>query len=166
MRFPAKITSSCIWVAILVDRVILHWYACGVAGRCTVTCLPNFLGWVDNFIFLPMVLRSRTSRARAPLFKENLKVSPVLIFQWLLLIKQPKLTRVWVAPVWSSFDALVAGLSLYNSCLVSACCHGQEQWMVICPKGYWVRNKERDKRLWRWIKYEIKNFKCLQQHLK
>ena len=33
MRFPAKITSSCIWVAIPVDWVILHWYACGVDGR-------------------------------------------------------------------------------------------------------------------------------------
>ena len=28
-------------------------------GRCTVTWLPNFLGWVDYFIFLPMVLRWR-----------------------------------------------------------------------------------------------------------
>ena len=28
MRFPAKITWSCIWVVIPVDRVILHWYAC------------------------------------------------------------------------------------------------------------------------------------------
>ena len=50
MRFPVKITSSCIWVAIPVDWVILHWYACGVDGRsgglCTVTSLPNFLGWV------------------------------------------------------------------------------------------------------------------------
>ena len=33
MRFPAKITSSCIWVAIPVDWVILHWYACGEDGR-------------------------------------------------------------------------------------------------------------------------------------
>ena len=33
MRFSAKITSSCIWVAISVDSVILHWYACGVDGR-------------------------------------------------------------------------------------------------------------------------------------
>ena len=33
MRFPAKITSSCIWVAIPVDWVILHWYACGADGR-------------------------------------------------------------------------------------------------------------------------------------
>ena len=51
MRFPAKITSSCILVAILVSRVILHWYACGADGRSvghTVTWLPKF--------FLPMVL--------------------------------------------------------------------------------------------------------------
>ena len=60
MRFPAKITSSCIWVAIPVGWVILHWYACGADGRLvgsTVTWLPKFLGWVDYQIFLPMVLR-------------------------------------------------------------------------------------------------------------
>ena len=61
MRFPVKITSSCIWVAIPVDWVILHWYACDADGRsgcrCTVTWLPNFLGWVVYHIFLPMVLR-------------------------------------------------------------------------------------------------------------
>ena len=47
MRFPSKITSSCIWVAIPVHWVILHWYACGANGRSggrTVTWLPNFLG--------------------------------------------------------------------------------------------------------------------------
>ena len=33
MRFPAKITSSCIWVAIPVDWNILHWYLCGAYGR-------------------------------------------------------------------------------------------------------------------------------------
>ena len=33
MRFLAKITSSCIWVAIPVDLVILHWYACGADRR-------------------------------------------------------------------------------------------------------------------------------------
>ena len=33
MRFSAEITSSCIWIAISVDGVILHWYACGVDGR-------------------------------------------------------------------------------------------------------------------------------------
>ena len=34
-------------------------------GRCTVTWLPNFLGWVDYFIFLPMVLRARDLRYKA-----------------------------------------------------------------------------------------------------
>ena len=51
MRFPAKITSSCIYVAIPVDWVVLHWYGCGAdrqsLPQCTVTLLPNFLGWVD-----------------------------------------------------------------------------------------------------------------------
>ena len=51
--FPNK-TLSCIWVAIPVDWIILHWHACGSdrlsggrsVGRCTVTWLPNFLGRV------------------------------------------------------------------------------------------------------------------------
>ena len=58
-------TLSRIGVAIPVDWVILHWYSCGADGRslgrslarCTVTWLPNFLGWVVYHIFLPMVLR-------------------------------------------------------------------------------------------------------------
>ena len=33
MRFPAKVTSNCIWVAIFVDWVILHWFACGADRR-------------------------------------------------------------------------------------------------------------------------------------
>ena len=33
MRFPAKITSSCIWVALPVDWGLLHWLACGADGR-------------------------------------------------------------------------------------------------------------------------------------
>ena len=33
MQFPAKITSSCISVAMTVDWVILHWYTCGADGR-------------------------------------------------------------------------------------------------------------------------------------
>ena len=49
MRFPTKIYSSCIWVAIPVGRVILHWYSCGADGR---SWLPKFLGWVDYQILL------------------------------------------------------------------------------------------------------------------
>ena len=58
-----------------LELLILHLYAYGsdgrslgrAGGRCTVTWLPNCLGWVDYFIFLPIVLRSRALRARAPL---------------------------------------------------------------------------------------------------
>ena len=54
-------TLSCILVAIPVDWIILHWYACGADrqsdGRCTVTWLPNFLGWIVYHISLSMVLR-------------------------------------------------------------------------------------------------------------
>ena len=45
---------------------------CGqTVSRCTVMWLPNFLGWVHYFIFLPMVLPWCASRARAPLKKER-----------------------------------------------------------------------------------------------
>ena len=75
VRSPAKIASSCIWVAIPVNWVILHWYACGAdrrsLGQCTVTWLLNFLRWVDYFIFLPMVLRWGASRARNFLWMVN-----------------------------------------------------------------------------------------------
>ena len=88
MRFPAKITLSCIWVAIPDDWVILHWYACGAdgrsggraGGRCTVTWLPNFLGWVDYFIFLPMVLCWLALRARAPLKTHDLCSKGEILF--------------------------------------------------------------------------------------
>ena len=38
-----------------------------VGGRCTVTWLPNFLGWVVYHIFYPWCFAARASRARAPL---------------------------------------------------------------------------------------------------
>ena len=41
-------TLLCLWCGRTVSRA---------GGRCTVTWLPNFLGWVDDFIFLPMELR-------------------------------------------------------------------------------------------------------------
>ena len=49
-------TLVCLWCGRTVSRA---------GGWCTVTWLPNFLGWVDYFIFLFMVLRWRASRARA-----------------------------------------------------------------------------------------------------
>ena len=41
-------TSVCLWCERTVGRSV---------GRCTVTWLPNFLGWIVYHIFLPMVLR-------------------------------------------------------------------------------------------------------------
>ena len=51
-------TLVCLWCGRTVSRA---------RGRCTVTWLPNFLGWVDYFIFLPIMLSWRSSRTRAPL---------------------------------------------------------------------------------------------------
>ena len=41
---PAKITSSCIWVAIPVNWVILHWYACGADGRLVAWAVGRSVG--------------------------------------------------------------------------------------------------------------------------
>ena len=41
-------TLVCLWCERTVGRSV---------GRCTVTWLPNFLGWIVYHIFLPMVLR-------------------------------------------------------------------------------------------------------------
>ena len=58
-------TLSRIWVAIPVDWVILHWYACSADGRslarCTVTWSPNFRRWVDYHISLVIALRLRAA---------------------------------------------------------------------------------------------------------
>ena len=73
MRFPAKITSrlhlgchTC-WVSYFT--LVCQWCERTASraggrsvGRCTVAWLPNFLGWVDYFICLPMVLRARELR--------------------------------------------------------------------------------------------------------
>ena len=57
-RWLSYFTLVCLWGGRTVSRA---------GGRCTVTWLPNFLRWVDYFIFLPMVLRWRASRTTAPL---------------------------------------------------------------------------------------------------
>ena len=73
MRFPAKITSSRIWVTIPVDWVILHYIiyiACGADGR----SLRRVVGVrsYDYQIFPDgMVLRLRASRARTLLLGET-----------------------------------------------------------------------------------------------
>ena len=54
--FPKK--RECVRVNIGMHVVRTDGLSGGRAvSRCTVTWLPNFLEWVDYFIFLPMVLR-------------------------------------------------------------------------------------------------------------
>ena len=69
MRFPAKISSSCIWVAIPVDWVILPWYACGADRRslgvrsCDYQIFSD--GYITSFSYpwcSPGVLRARELR--------------------------------------------------------------------------------------------------------
>ena len=73
MRFPAKIASSCIWVAIPVDWVILHWYMPVVwkDGRSIGVRSRDFLGWEDYHIFLPMVLRYARFALESSVMKTN-----------------------------------------------------------------------------------------------
>ena len=56
------------WVAfglpyLLIELFLIYWYDCGAYGRtvgrsggqCTVTWLPNFLGWVDYYVSLAIL---------------------------------------------------------------------------------------------------------------
>ena len=55
MRFPAKITSSCIrlpYCLLSYFTLVCLWY--GRTGKRTVTWLPKFLGWVEYHIFFGM----------------------------------------------------------------------------------------------------------------
>ena len=50
------------WVAFRLPYLLIELFYIGMpvvrsVGRCTVTWLPNFLGWVVHHIFLPMVFR-------------------------------------------------------------------------------------------------------------
>ena len=72
MRFRAKINSSCIWIAIPVGWVILHWYACATHGRSLgrsvyghVITKFSRMGRLPHFLIHGAPLRA--SRARAPL---------------------------------------------------------------------------------------------------
>ena len=77
MRFPAKITSSCIWVAIPVDWVILHWYTCGADGRSLARSVYGHVitkfSWMGSLPhFLTHGAPLRALRARAPLLSPTL----------------------------------------------------------------------------------------------
>ena len=71
-------TSCCIWVTIPVDWVISHWHTCGADGTRTVTLFPNFLGCIDNQIFLLIVLRcSQTAPRPLSSFNTHARWQPV-----------------------------------------------------------------------------------------
>ena len=64
------------WVAFGLPYLLIELFYIGMpvvrtdgraGGRCTVTWLPNFLGWVVYHIFYPWCFAARASRARAPL---------------------------------------------------------------------------------------------------
>ena len=95
MQFPAKITSSCIWVAIPVDWVILHWYACGAERQAAD-------GWVPHFLRYWAILERASSCAnnanvdRTELFPNELSALNNLDFwiHWLIAIVSLKPTGV------------------------------------------------------------------------
>ena len=91
----------CIWVAIPVDWVILHWCACGAdgqingrpVGQCTVLLLPNFLGWVDLLSYgAPLLPQSTLSLSVSLLsspsssLASSILVTPSAILQWNLFL--------------------------------------------------------------------------------
>ena len=74
----------CLWCGRTVGRA---------GGRCTVTWLPNFLGWVVYHIFLPMVLRcARRARELRYNLERSLTYngydiySPLIYQTWLYII--------------------------------------------------------------------------------
>ena len=63
-----------------------HWFSCGadgrsVGGRCTVTWLPNFLGWID-------LLSHRASRARGAPLKNVSKIYSIWQYKIFLTAKK------------------------------------------------------------------------------
>ena len=67
MWFPSKIKS---WVAFGLPYLLIELFYFGMPvvrmdGRCTVTWLPNFLGWIDHHISLAMGLHPRAVRSAA-----------------------------------------------------------------------------------------------------
>ena len=78
MWFPAKMTLSCIWVAIPADWVISHWYVCDVDGRTDGRAYGHVVTKICRMDRLPHFLRygatlTRASRVRgAPLWTRHL----------------------------------------------------------------------------------------------
>ena len=64
MRFPTKITLSCIWVAIPVDWVSLHWYACGTDRRSVGETYSHMITKISRMGRLLHFLRNGGLRTR------------------------------------------------------------------------------------------------------
>ena len=89
MRFPAKITLHL--VAIPVDWVILHWYACGVDGRAyghVITKISRMGTWLDFFRYGSTLARSAREWSSATNLKNLDKPNKLAsVNQNVLLIK-------------------------------------------------------------------------------
>ena len=76
-------TLVCLWCGRTVGRA---------GGRCTVTWLPIFLGWIVYHISLPMVLRCARSRTRAPLLNQRRSISINQSFSYALCFQGASLS--------------------------------------------------------------------------
>ena len=102
MRFLAKITSSCIWVAI---PLLIELFYIGMSvvltdglsggrsdGWCTVTWLPNSLGWVDYFISLARESSAINIKLKCDWWRntidENLYKEVIIPTNWFFRISQ------------------------------------------------------------------------------
>ena len=96
MRFPAKITSSCISVAIPVDWVILHCYACVADGRSLGRAVYGHV--ITKFSGMGRLLHFLTHGApRARLARESSAITFTLCFS--VVYKIEFWSQVWHWPL-------------------------------------------------------------------
>ena len=106
MRFPAKIISSCIWVAIPVDWVIFHWYACGADGRSVYGHVITKFSVMGRFTYPGCSAGARFAHVRAPLKIDRLGIIYISIiarfFLWksnYFTVKLLRGSKTWVYKV-------------------------------------------------------------------
>ena len=112
----SKITSSRIWVATLVDWVILHWYESGVAGRSEAVRVPSrdYQIFWDGYIYLPMVILRRALRARESSVKKVIsnKIFTVAVNYYYYYYYWIKAANLWYSkPISAVFIDCLAFLS-------------------------------------------------------
>ena len=89
MWFPAKITSSCIWVTIPVDWVILHWYTCGADERSLGRAVYGHV--ITKFSGMGSLLYFLTHGD--PLARFARERSAVKVLEWVLLVRTVQLCK-------------------------------------------------------------------------